>query len=170
MSIAARPIRRGQSAARWGAWAVVAAVSMTVISGCGSAPTSTPPSSSTAHAPVFIVGDVAVVRLGQALTATFGDLPMTGRRTPDAVGDHARGLALDVMVPQWNTPAGIARGDAITAWVQSHSAQYRVRYTLWRQQYQAVGDQPAPMGDRGNPTANNLDHVHITVNAPGPRT
>lgn len=162
---------QGLAAARWALAVATAAMLMT---GCAAPPTSDPSVSAstsrvTATGPVILAGDVTVVRLGQALTAEFGNLPMSSQR-PGADVDHSRGLALDVVVPGWETEAGVARGDAITAWVQSHAAHYRVRYTLWRQQYQAVGQRPVPMADRGSPTANNRDHVHITIAAPSVAT
>ncbi len=162
--ILARPVR----------WAVTLTVGAAVLAGCTATPERSPDATSASvapasTAPAILAGDAAVVRMGQAITARFGELTMSGQRTPDVYGDHARGLALDVMVPQWNTPAGVDRGDAITAWVQSHAAQYRVSYTLWNQHYQAAGGKPVPMEDRGNPTANNRDHVHITVHPPRPQ-
>lgn len=155
---------RGLAAVRWALGVTAAAV---LVAGCAAAPTSAPPGSpSPAAGPVILAGDIAVVRLGQAITAEFGNLPLISQRTGGGANiDHARGLALDVLVLRWDTPAGVARGDAITTWVQDHAAQYRVRYTLWRQQYQAARQRPVPMADRGSPTANNLDHVHITVDA-----
>jgi len=155
-------------------WALALALGAALTAGCTTAdptavPTTSTPAATSSAAPVVVAGDAAVIRLSQAITARFGELAMSGQRTPDAYGDHARGLALDVMVPQWNTPAGLARGDAITAWVQSHTGPFRVSYTLWNRHYQAAGGAPVPMEDRGSPTANNLDHVHITVNPPGPQ-
>ncbi|ETD30787.1 hypothetical protein [Williamsia sp. D3] len=125
-----------------------------------------PPTSSTQ----IINGDPAVVELAQDLTAVFGPLEFSSVRPHDPYPEHAEGLALDVMVPGWDTPAGRELGDRIAVWVSDHAPDYRVSYTLWRQHYQPFPTnvyKAALMEDRGSPTANHLDHLHITVNPAG---
>ena len=125
-----------------------------------------PPTSSTQ----IVNGDPAVVELAQDLTAVFGPLEFSSVRPHDPYPEHAEGLALDVMVPGWDTPAGRELGDRIAVWVSDHAPDYRVSYTLWRQHYQPFPTnvyKAALMEDRGSPTANHLDHLHITVNPAG---
>ena len=57
-----------------------------------------------------------------------------------------------------------SQGDSIAAWVQSHVGEFNVKYIIWRQRYWEPGSSWDPMEDRGSPTANHYDHVHVTVN------
>lgn len=142
-----------------------------LIGGCTDTPA--PPASGSSAPSMteqIINGDRAVVELAQDLTAVFGPLEFSSVRPHDPYPEHAEGLALDVMVPGWDTPAGRELGDRIAVWVSDHAPDYRVSYTLWRQHYQpfpADVYDAAAMEDRGSPTANHLDHLHITVNPAG---
>ena len=62
-----------------------------------------------------------------------------GVRPCDSVGEHCRGVALDIMIG-----ADTALGDAIYADLSSHMAEHGIRYLLWRQ-------------------AAHFDHIHATV-------
>ena len=73
-------------------------------------------------------------------------------------GEHSTGQAVDFMI------SNKAQGDAIAAWVQAHSGEFNVEYVIWRQRYWVPGAAWDPMEDRGSPTANHMDHVHVTVN------
>ena len=59
--------------------------------------------------------------------------------------------------------SGKSQGDAVAAWVQSHVGEFNVEYVIWRQRYWTPGSSWDPMEDRGSPTANHMDHVHVTV-------
>ena len=159
-----RPARRPIAATTAVAVSMCAAL---LVGGC--AATSSEPASPTSSTQI-VNGDPAVVELAQDLTAVFGPLQFSSMRPNDPSPEHARGLALDVMVPGWGTPAGQKLGDRIALWVSDHAPDYRVSYTVWRQHYQpfpANVYQAALMEDRGSPTANHLDHLHITVNPAG---
>jgi hypothetical protein len=73
-------------------------------------------------------------------------------------GEHSTGQAVDFMI------SSRAQGDAIAAWVQGHVGEFDVKYVIWRQRYWEPGAAWDPMEDRGSPTANHMDHVHVTVN------
>lgn len=72
-------------------------------------------------------------------------------------GEHSTGQAVDFMISSSST------GDAVAAWVQSHAGEFNVEYIIWRQRYWAPGGSWELMEDRGSPTANHMDHVHVTV-------
>ncbi|MBT9255072.1 hypothetical protein KMZ32_08215 [Phycicoccus sp. MAQZ13P-2] len=57
-----------------------------------------------------------------------------------------------------------AQGDAIAAYVQAHVSEFNVKYLIWQQRYWAPGEGWRLMEDRGSPTQNHFDHVHVTVN------
>jgi hypothetical protein len=95
-------------------------------------------------------------RLCSAVRANFTPSTVGGYR-PNA-GEHSTGQAVDIMITSQ------AQGDAIAAWVQSHVGQFNVKYVIWRQRYWEPGSSWRLMEDRGSPTANHYDHVHVTVN------
>ena len=82
---------------------------------------------------------------------TFG-----GYRAGDM--DHGTGNALDTMI------SSRAQGDAVAAYVMANAAELDVKYVIWRQRiwYPSSGTWQA-MADRGSPTANHMDHVHVSV-------
>jgi hypothetical protein len=93
-----------------------------------------------------------------------------GFRPHDAFPDHPSGRAVDIMInsafANYRSPAAVAYGDQIAAWVKAHHDQLGVRYIIWRQHIwnvERARDGWRPMRDRGNPTANHLDHVHVTT-------
>lgn len=81
-----------------------------------------------------------------------------GYRSPDGYNEHSSGRALDVMVPNWQSPEGIALGNQIVDWALATPGVNRV---MWQQSIIRPGGQITPIEDRGSPTANHMDHVHI---------
>ncbi len=73
-------------------------------------------------------------------------------------GEHSSHQAIDFMI------SSKSQGDGIAAWVQAHVGQFNVKYLIWRQRYWDPTIGWKPMADRGSPTANHFDHVHVTVN------
>lgn len=81
---------------------------------------------------------------------------------------HPAGLAADFMVAV--TPSGRAQGDALAAYAMANAAELKVDYILWQQRIWSVGRAAEgwrPMEDRGSPTENHVDHVHINVLSSG---
>jgi len=74
-------------------------------------------------------------------------------------GDHGSGKALDIMVsgrPGWT----------IARYVQARSRELGVTYVIYQQRIWLAGDPISrwkTMPDRGGPTANHYDHVHVSV-------
>ena len=76
-------------------------------------------------------------------------------------GEHATGQAIDIMLGS-NT----ASGDAIAAFAMKNARELGVSQVIYRQRIwtvQRAGDGWRPMSDRGSPTANHMDHVHVTT-------
>lgn len=70
---------------------------------------------------------------------------------------HPSGLALDYMVL-----ADLALGQAIVQYHIEHWAELRVEYIIYRQRILYSPDGAwQPMPNRGSPTANHMDHVHV---------
>jgi hypothetical protein len=90
-----------------------------------------------------------------------------GWRPSDAIdpAGHPAGLALDFMIP--GGPAGNGTGDALAAYVQEHAAELDVKYVIWHQRIWSparAAEGWRLMPDRGSPTANHMDHVHVSLN------
>jgi hypothetical protein len=89
-----------------------------------------------------------------------------GFRPPDVTPngtftEHSSGQAIDVMVPNWNTPQGKSYGEQIKQYALANAASLGVDYVLWQQTQWNADGSSSPMGDRGSPTQNHMDHVHI---------
>lgn len=102
---------------------------------------------------------------------------MGGRRSGGSstcsFSDHCTGLAVDFMVPHWNTPQGKALGWRIARWVQANSKALNVKMVIWdaRKWNPAANnewrDYVHPYGNR-NATLAHRDHVHVSFLAASP--
>jgi len=98
---------------------------------------------------------VALVRYIQA---TYPNVASIGGVRPDPIPDHPSGRAIDVMVGR-----DADLGNRVLADVLAQSKRFGVRYAIWRETLHRPNGTAYWMRDRGNPTLNHLDHVHITV-------
>ncbi len=76
-------------------------------------------------------------------------------------GEHASGKALDIMTTD------LALGNAIAAFLQQHAAELDLYDVIWQQHIWTpvrASEGWRFMPDRGSPTANHLNHVHVSVN------
>lgn len=74
----------------------------------------------------------------------------------DAYPEHPSGRALDVMVG-----VGNPIGDEVTSWALANDAVLPLQHALWKQTVWMPGGATQPMGDRGSPTQNHMDHPHL---------
>ena len=109
------------------------------------------------------------VRLARAVAQRFPEVESIGGWRPtDAVSDdHPSGRAVDVMIPNYESGEGKKLGDEIRDYVLGNKDAFNVEYLIWRQQYVPAEGEPNQMEDRGSPTQNHFDHVHITVDGGG---
>jgi uncharacterized protein YraI len=98
-----------------------------------------------------------IVAVHQAVCANFPELTEYGTFRSD--GEHAQGLAIDIMVSG-------ERGWQVAEFVQAHYEELGVSYLIYSQQIWSV-DRASEgwrfMEDRGSTTANHYDHVHVTT-------
>jgi hypothetical protein len=96
----------------------------------------------------------------RAVCAAFpGVASAYGGYRPGDGGDHGSGHALDIMV------SGSA-GWEIAAYLQAHADELGISYLIYEQQIWMAGDAAGAweyMADRGSPTANHEDHVHVST-------
>jgi phosphatidylserine decarboxylase len=93
----------------------------------------------------------------RAVCARYPQIEVYGGIRGD--GMHSQGRALDIMVSS-------DLGSEIAAWLQDHAAELGVTELIWRQRIwttERAGDGWRSMEDRGSPTANHMDHVHVTT-------
>ena len=99
------------------------------------------------------------IRVHRAVCAQFPQILSYGG--VGGGGDHATGQAIDIMLGS-NT----ASGDAIAAFAMKNARELGVSQVIYRQRIWTVeraGDGWRPMSDRGSPTANHMDHVHVST-------
>lgn len=82
---------------------------------------------------------------------------------PDSLPDHPTGHAIDFMIPSPFSGSGSALGNDVVAAVQANAGAWHVKYLIYRQRIWTPGSGWRAMSDRGSPTANHMDHVHVTV-------
>lgn len=104
------------------------------------------------------------VRVARAVAEKFPEIEEIGGWRPvDDHPDHPSGRAVDVMIPNSTTAEGKELGDKVKDYVYGSRDAFNVEYMIWRQQYIPAEGEPHQMEDRGDPTQNHYDHVHITV-------
>jgi hypothetical protein len=72
------------------------------------------------------------------------------------------------MIPNANTPQGKAMGDQISQYVLAHAKELGVDYTIWQHGQHNPDGSFQMYPDRGSPTQNHMDHVHIHTVRGGP--
>lgn len=109
------------------------------------------------------------VRMARAVAQRFPEVQTIGGWRPhDAISDdHPSGRAVDVMIPNYDTGQGKQLGDEIRDYVFANKDTFNLEYMIWRQEYIPAEGQPNQMEDRGDPTQNHFDHIHITVDGGG---
>ena len=92
------------------------------------------------------------------LQSHLGKAISGGYRQPDNFDEHSGGNAFDVMV------GSKAEGDRVAA---DALRQPGVDYVIWWQRTWRPDGSSDAMGDRGSPTQNHMDHVHVHVRSSG---
>lgn len=95
-------------------------------------------------------------QLRQIIMQRFGISDIGGYRPADKYGEHSTGRALDVMVGN-----NKAKGDAVKDFALQNASAIDLKWAIWRQHLYYPGGGGYDMPDRGSPTQNHMDHVHI---------
>jgi hypothetical protein len=75
--------------------------------------------------------------------------------------DHPSGRALDIMIPNWDTPEGKQMGDVVNQWLQKNSDALGVESTIWQDFWKPVGGEGHSLGRMNQgPDEAHLTHVH----------
>jgi len=92
----------------------------------------------------------------RAVSARFPQISAIGGVRPDSKPWHPSGLAIDIMIPNPESPEGIALGNEILAFAMNNAARFGLQDVIWRGTYYTpAGPQASGYG--------HYDHVHITT-------
>lgn len=104
---------------------------------------------------------VRTILVERAVSAAFPEIhTMIGVR-PDSKPWHPNGLALDIMIPNPGSSAGVALGNAIRDYAMSNAARFGIQDVIWRGTYYTPANGPSGSG------YGHYDHVHITTTGGG---
>ena len=92
----------------------------------------------------------------RAVSATFPQIAEIDGVRPDSKPWHPSGLAIDIMIPNPESPEGIALGNDILAFAMSNVGRFGIQDVIWRGTYYT------PSGPQGSGYGH-YDHVHITT-------
>ena len=107
---------------------------------------------------------VDTVRIARAVYAKFPQLTTIGGWRPvDDFPDHPSGRAADIMIDDYTSDEGRKLGDAVKDYLWANREYFQIEYMIWRQEYIPSTGTPNIMDDRGSPTQNHFDHVHVTT-------
>lgn len=107
-------------------------------------------------------------------TAAQFQIPATsvlgvGTRAANPQSDHATGKAVDFMVADYKSAAGVATGDAWAAWLQQHAGELGINYVIWNAQWWSAAKADEGWKPYTHPSGatddNNMhrNHVHVSV-------
>ncbi|WP_079482360.1 hypothetical protein [Mycobacteroides abscessus] len=103
----------------------------------------------------------------RAISAEFPEIRQIGGVRADALKWHPQGLALDVMIPQPYSAEGQALGQRVLQFVLRNAQRFGLDHAIYRQTMYIPGRGPSAMENRGSPTANHMDHVHLATSGGG---
>jgi len=106
---------------------------------------------------------VQTIRLKRAISARFPEIRDIGGWRHDPMKWHPNGLAIDVIIPNWETPAGRALGDRIARFAIDNAKRFNVDHVIWQRTYHPASGSSQLMADYGDPDANHHTHVHIAT-------
>ena len=96
----------------------------------------------------------------------FGIKTIYGFRSGAGAQDHGLGLAADFMINDIDN--GTSVGQRLADQVVENAKDYGVSYVIWQQKIWLADNPDAGwrvMEDRGSPTQNHMDHVHVSFKA-----
>jgi len=103
---------------------------------------------------------VKTILAARSISAAFPEIKSIGGVRPDAKRWHPMGLALDVMIPNPSSAAGIALGNEIVSFALKNASRFALQDAIWRGVYYT------PNGPQGHGYGH-YDHVHITTHGGG---
>ncbi|MDN5762644.1 MAG: M23 family metallopeptidase [Microlunatus sp.] len=98
----------------------------------------------------------------------FPDITDIGGVRADPMPDHPSGLAVDFMIPNYQTAAGKAFGWKVAHWLQANQRQLGVKYVIfdnkiWNVERDDDGWRVYRANGQGDDSSLHYNHVHVTV-------
>lgn len=110
---------------------------------------------------------VKTIWAARVISVLFPQITTIGGYRQDPLPWHPNGLAIDVMIPNHDSPEGIELGNEIAGYALANAKRWGVNHVIWRQKiYPGVGA-PSWTANYGNETLNHYDHVHIATDGGG---
>jgi len=106
---------------------------------------------------------VKTIWAARAISMMFPEITNIGGFRQDPLQWHPNGLAIDVMIPNWDTDEGKELGNLIAGYALANAKRWGVVHVIWRQGYYPGIGAPSWTADYGSETANHYDHVHIAT-------
>jgi len=103
---------------------------------------------------------VDTILAARAVSAAFPEIREIGGVRPDPKPWHPNGLAIDIMIPDPSSDAGIALGNEILDFALRNADRFDLQDVIWRDTYYT------PAGPSGSGYGH-FDHVHITTHGGG---
>jgi hypothetical protein len=110
---------------------------------------------------------VKTILAERSISARFPEIRNIGGVRPDSMKWHPEGFAIDVIIPDYRTPAGKALGDRIMAFALQNADRFGLVHVIWQQTYYPIGGKAHRMANLGSDDANHYTHVHIATNGGG---
>jgi hypothetical protein len=110
---------------------------------------------------------IKTIWVARAIAMMFPEIKTIGGFRQDPLKWHPNGLAIDVMIPDYHSDAGIELGNQIAGYALANAERWGVVHVIWRQGFYPGIGAPSWTADYGNETANHFDHVHIATDGGG---
>lgn len=110
---------------------------------------------------------VKTILAERLVSSYFPEITNIGGVRADALKWHPNGLAIDVMIPNYQTPAGKELGDEIAAFALANADRLSLNHVIWRRVMYSHNGAPRLMGNYGSDDANHYTHVHIATDGGG---
>lgn len=110
---------------------------------------------------------VKTIWVARAISVLFPEVTTIGGYRQDPLRWHPEGLAIDVMIPDHTSEAGIELGNQIAGLALANAERWGVLHVIWRQGFYPGVGAPSWTADYGNETANHFDHIHIATTGGG---
>ncbi len=110
---------------------------------------------------------VKTILAERLVSAYFPEIKNIGGVRADYLKWHPSGMAIDVMIPNYQSPEGKALGDRIAAFAMANADRLSLNHVIWRRVMYSRTGKPYLMSNQGGDDANHYTHVHIATDGGG---
>jgi hypothetical protein len=110
---------------------------------------------------------VKTILAERLVSAYFPEIKNIGGVRADYLRWHPSGMAIDVMIPDYQTQAGKELGDRIAAFALANADRLSLNHVIWRRVMYSRTGKPYLMPNQGGDDANHYTHVHIATDGGG---